>query len=73
MCTAAALAPVTAKAETPPDTLVQAWAIDDIITLDPAEVFEFSASEVLGNAYQGLIGYNVKDVSEIFGVIAEKW
>lgn len=73
MCTAAALAPVTAKAETPADTLIQAWSIDDVISLDPAEVFEFTASEVLGNAYQGLIGYNVKDVSEIFGVIAEKW
>lgn len=73
MCTAAAFAPVTAQAETPPDTLIQAWAIDDVISLDPAEVFEFTASEVLGNSYQGLIGYNVKDVSEIFGVVAEKW
>jgi len=73
MCTAAAFSPVTAQAETPADTLIQAWAIDDIITLDPAEVFEFSASEVLGNSYQGLIGYNVNDVSDIFGVIAEKW
>ena len=31
------------QAATPPDTLVQAWQIDDIISLDPAEVFEFSA------------------------------
>ena len=73
MCAAAAFAPVAAQAETPADTLIQAWAIDDIITLDPAEVFEFSASEILGNAYQGLVGYNVEDVSEIFGVVAEKW
>jgi peptide/nickel transport system substrate-binding protein len=29
------------RAETPSDTLVQAWAIDDIISLDPAEIFEF--------------------------------
>lgn len=62
-----------ALAATPPDTLIQAWAIDDVITLDPAEVFEFSASEVLGNAYQGLVGYDVEDVSDIFGVIAESW
>jgi len=73
MCTAAAFAPVTAQAETPADTLIQAWAIDDVISLDPAEVFEFTASEVLGNAYQGLVGYNVNDVSDIFGVVAEKW
>ena len=34
------------RAETPADTLIQAWAIDDIISLDPAEVFEFTASEI---------------------------
>ena len=61
------------NAATPSDTLIQAWAIDDIITLDPAEVFEFSASEMLGNAYQGLISYDVHDVSKIFGVVAESW
>jgi len=68
-----ALAPVTVRAETPPDTLIQAWAIDDIISLDPAEVFEFTASEILGNSYQGLVGYDVNNVSDIFGVIAESW
>jgi len=68
-----AVAPMTASAETPADTPIQAWAIDDIISLDPAEVFEFTASEILGNSYEGLIGYDVKDVSNIFGVLAEKW
>lgn len=66
------LAPA-ARAETPSDTLIQAWAIDDIISLDPAEVFEFTASEILGNSYQPLIGYNINDVSEMFGVVAESW
>jgi len=69
----AALMPVTAPAETPPDTLIQAWSIDDIISLDPAEVFEFTASEILGNSYQGLVGYDVNNVSDIFGVVAESW
>ena len=59
-------------AETPPDTLIQAWQLDDMISLDPAEVFEFTASEILGNSYQPLVGYDVNDVSDIFGVIAEK-
>ena len=68
-----AVAPPAARAATPPDTLIQAWAIDDVISLDPAEVFEFTASEVLGNAYQGLVGYDVNDVSDLFGVIAESW
>ena len=68
-----AVAPPAARAATPPDTLIQAWAIDDVISLDPAEVFEFTASEVLGNSYQGLVGYDVNDVSDLFGVIAESW
>lgn len=67
------LASLPARAETPPDTLVQAWAIDDIISLDPAEIFEFTASEIAGNAYEQLIGYDVNDVSNVFGVIAESW
>ena len=61
------------KAETPADTLVQAWAIDDIISLDPAEIFEFTASEIAGNSYEGLISYDPKDVTKIFGKIAESW
>lgn len=68
-----AAAPMHIQAATPPDTLIQAWTIDDVITLDPAEVFEFTASEVLGNAYQGLVGYDVNNVSDIFGVIADRW
>ncbi len=62
-----------AKAETPPDTLVMAWQFDDIITLDPAEVFEFSAAEIMGNSYERLIGYDIEDVSDLFGVVAESW
>ena len=76
---AAAMAAITigaapqVRAETPPDTLIQAWSIDDMISLDPAEVFEFTASEILGNSYQTLIGYDVENVSDIFGVVAESW
>jgi peptide/nickel transport system substrate-binding protein len=68
-----ALGAPMARAETPSDTLIQAWAIDDIISLDPAEVFEFTASEMLGNTYQPLIGYQFDDVSKVFGVVAESW
>ncbi|MEL0045365.1 MAG: ABC transporter substrate-binding protein, partial [Deltaproteobacteria bacterium] len=52
---------------TPSNTLVQAWAIDDIISLDPAEIFEFTAAEIAGNSYDRLIGYDVNDVSKVFG------
>lgn len=64
---------IPALAETPADTLIQAWTIDDMISLDPAEVFEFSASEVIGNSYETIIGYDIADVSKIFGVVAEDW
>ena len=62
-----------ARAETPKDTLVMAFAIDDIISLDPAEIFEFTAAEYAGNTYLRLIGYDINDVSKIFGVAAESW
>jgi peptide/nickel transport system substrate-binding protein len=58
---------------TPADTLVMAWQFDDIITLDPAEIFEFSGAEYAGNTYDRLIGYEVEDVSKIYGVVAESW
>jgi peptide/nickel transport system substrate-binding protein len=63
----------SAFAATPADTLVMAWQFDDIITLDPAEIFEFSGAEYAGNTYDRLIGYDVDDVSKIYGVAAESW
>jgi peptide/nickel transport system substrate-binding protein len=62
-----------AFAATPADTLVQAWQIDDIISLDPGELFEISTSEIGGNTYERLIGYDPADVSKVFGVVAESW
>lgn len=67
------LAAPVAQAETPADTLIQAYAIDDMISIDPAEVFEFSASEVIGNSYETLIGYDPMDVANVFGKVAESW
>jgi len=65
--------PAALLAETPADTIIQAWTLDDMISLDPAEVFEFSASEILGNSYEPIIGYDLADVSKIFGVVADSW
>ncbi|MGB3409184.1 MAG: ABC transporter substrate-binding protein [Jannaschia sp.] len=73
VCATLGFSAVPTLAETPPDTLIQAWQLDDVISLDPAEVFEFTASEILGNSYQPLVGYDVNNVSDIFGVIAESW
>ena len=60
-------------AATPKDTLVMASQIDDIITLDPAEIFEFSGAEYAANTYDRLINYDVDNVSDIYGGIAESW
>ena len=61
------------QAATPPDTLVQAWQIDDIISLDPAESSSSAAPRSTGNTYERLINYDPKDVSKIYGEVAESW
>lgn len=63
----------TVLAGTPKDMLVMAWQFDDIITLDPAEIFEFSGAEYACNTYDRLIGYDVDDVTKIYGLLAESW
>jgi len=61
------------EAATPPDVFVQAMTIDDIITLDPAEIFEFSGAEYGAQVYDRLITYPVDDVEDIQGHVAESW
>nr|WP_319392512.1 ABC transporter substrate-binding protein [uncultured Desulfobacter sp.] len=61
------------QAATPKDTLVMAFNIDEIISLDPAEIFEFASAEYAANAYDRLINYNVDNVSEIYPGIAQSW
>ena len=48
-------APTALLAETPADTLVIADAIDDIVSLDPAEAYEFSGLDLNNNTYDGLV------------------
>ncbi|OZA96850.1 MAG: ABC transporter substrate-binding protein [Polaromonas sp. 39-63-203] len=62
-----------AMAATPKDTLVVAWAIDDIITMDPGESFEISAGEILGNTYDRLLRYDVNDPSRLVPDLASSW
>ncbi|WP_417825401.1 ABC transporter substrate-binding protein [Thalassospira povalilytica] len=73
MGTALATMPLAAQAETPKNALVMANAIDDMITLDPAGMFEFSALEYEGNTYDRLITFDNEDVSKISGQVAESW
>ena len=72
VCTAFAL-PVNLLAATPKDTLVVAWAMDDIITMDPGEAFEISAGEIMGNSYDRLLRYDVNDPSKLLPDLASKW
>ncbi|MDT7951899.1 MAG: ABC transporter substrate-binding protein, partial [Acetobacteraceae bacterium] len=62
-----------ALADTPKDVIVMAMQIDDIISLDPQESFEFSSNEVTGNIYEKLIHPDVKDPTKILPSLAEKW
>ena len=65
--------PVSVLAATPKDTLVVTWAIDDIISMDPGEVFEISAGEIMGNSYDRLMRFDVNDPSKLVGDIAKSW
>ncbi len=61
------------QAATPKDTVVVAMAFDDIISLDPAEAFEISAGELMGNGYDRLIRYDVGDPSKLVTDLAKSW
>jgi len=62
-----------ALAATPKDTLVIAFGFDDIITMDPAEAFELSAGEIMGNTYDRLVRLDVNDPSKLVGDVANSW
>ncbi|KAB2700447.1 ABC transporter substrate-binding protein [Ochrobactrum sp. Kaboul] len=66
-------APEAVQAATPADTLVIAMGIDDVISLDPAEIFEITTSEVLTSTYERLVTTDTKDPTKIIPQIAESW
>src|SRR5258705_8949900 len=70
---ALAIAAGPALSATPKDTLVVAWAIDDIISMDPAESFEISAGEIMGNSYDRLLRFDITDPSKLVPDIAKSW
>ncbi len=57
----------SAFAATPKDTLVEGFAFDDILSMDPAEAYELSAAEVTGNSYSLLVRLDINDTSKIQG------
>ena len=63
----------TAFADTPKDVAVMAMQIDDMISLDPGEAFEFSGNEIGSNCYEKLVEPDAADPTKINGVLASHW
>ncbi len=64
---------IGAWAATPPGVVVMAKQIDDVISFDPAESYEFTDNEVDGNCYRKLIVPDAQNGTKIDGDLAEKW
>ena len=64
---------VQAWADTPKDTFVMAKNIDDIISLDPAEVFELSGGEVIANMYDRIMTHEAEDTEKLVPGVAESY
>ncbi|SNB68328.1 peptide/nickel transport system substrate-binding protein [Arboricoccus pini] len=62
--------PSVGFAATPADTIVMAKQIDDMITIDPAEAYEFSALEIDANLYDRIMTYDPATSKVVPGVIA---
>ena len=67
----AAAAPLLAK--TPPGVLVVAKNIDDIVSLDPAQAYEFTSGEIVSNIYERLVEYNPLKTDELKPGLAASW
>src|SRR5215468_7870340 len=59
------------RAETPKDTLVMAKDIADMITADPAEIYEFTGGEVGTNAYDRIMRFEAEDLTKLVGGVVE--
>ena len=67
------LAAGAANAATPADALVIAQNIDDIVALDPAQAYEFSAGEINANLYDKLVQYDAADTTVLAPGLASEW
>lgn len=68
-----ALTAFEAGSATPRDVLVVASQIDDLSTLDPAEIFEYSGAEFAANAYDRLVGYEPGSWDRPAPRLAKSW
>lgn len=67
------LAAPAAWAETPPDILVVAQNIDDIVAIDPAQAYEFTSGELVTNIYDRLVQYEAEDTTVLAPGLATDW
>lgn len=65
---AATQAPISVE-----NTLTIVSNIDDMITLDPAVVYEYSAIQVIHNVYQTLVTFEGSDLQTIKPALADSW
>ncbi|MCB8877703.1 ABC transporter substrate-binding protein [Acidisoma silvae] len=63
----------SAWAKTPKNMVVMAKQIDDMVSLDPAESYEFTDNEVDANCYSKLIVPDTADPSKLVGDLAQSW
>ena len=61
------------QAKTPKDMFVIAKDISDTITLDPAEVFEFTGGEVIANVYDRLMTFEPEDLTKLVCGVCETY
>ncbi len=62
-----------AAAQSPAGVIVMAKQIDDITSLDPAEAFEYTGTEIIGNVYRKLVTTPNSDPARLVGDLAESW
>ena len=67
------LATPASQAATPKNTFVLAKDIADIITMDPAEVFELTTGEIIANIYDRIMMFEPEDLQNLVGGVAESW
>jgi len=70
---AVSLGTAPAFAATPREVVVMAMQIDDVISLDPGESYEFTDNEVCGNVYRKLVLPDETDAAKVVGDLAKSW
>ena len=73
LCAIAFAFTAPAQSATPKSTFVIAKDLADIITMDPGEVFELTAGEVIANLYDRIMMFEAENLTELVGGVAESY